>query len=180
MADIDLQPVLHGSNITVRPIHSSDWDALFAVAADPELWMQHPARDRYTEPVFRAFFDAAIESKSAFVFVDNLSQQLVGSSRYNGFDKDTSEIEIGWTFIARSHWGGAVNAEVKALMLDHAFGFANTVVFWVGETNQRSRRAMKKIGGRLRDGIHTRELAGDAPHVIFEIRRSDWQQNNSN
>ena len=143
-------------------------------AADPQLWAQHPTQDRYKEAVFRKFFDAAIASQSAFVFVDNASQQLVGSSRYNGYDPDNKEIEIGWTFIARSHWGGAANAEVKTLMLNHAFGFVDRVVFWVGETNQRSRGAMTKFGGRLREGIHFRELAGDAPHVIFEINRVDW------
>lgn len=176
MANLDLAPVLVGPNITVRPIENSDWQGLFAAAADPKLWAQHPSSDRYQEPVFKAFFDAAIASKSAFTFVDNKSGQLMGSSRYNGFDKEASEIEIGWTFIARSHWGGTANAEIKTLMLNHAFGFVETVVFWVGETNQRSRRAMQKIGGVLRDGVHYREIAGDEPHVIFEIHRADWQR----
>ena len=174
MANLDLQPTLLGPNLTVRPIERSDWDDLFAAAADPELWAQHPAKDRYTEAVFRNFFDAAIASESAFVFVDNTSQKVIGSSRYNGYDALNKEIEIGWTFIARSHWGGNTNAEVKRLMLEHAFGFVDSVVFWVGETNHRSRRAMQKIGGKLREGIHYRELAGDAPHVIFEINRVDW------
>jgi len=179
MPEVDLQPVLVGPNITVRPIERSDWEQLFAAAADPELWAQHPASDRYNEPVFRDYFEAAIAAQSAFVFVDTKNEKIVGSSRYYGFDQETSEIEIGWTFIARSHWGGAVNAEVKTLMLDHAFNFVDTVVFWVGETNLRSRGAMQKIGGTLRDGLHFRELAGDAPHVIFEIRRADWQRRSS-
>jgi len=184
MAEPDLQPVLTGPNITVRPIQSSDWSGLFAAASDPKVWAQHPASDRYQEGVFRAYFEAALETQSAFVFVDNKTDKIVGSSRYHGLDAQTresgtekeTEIEIGWTFIARSHWGGAANLEVKTLMLDYAFGFVDTVVFWVGETNRRSRGAMEKIGGILRDGTHYRELAGDAPHVIFEIRRADWTQ----
>ena len=35
----------------------------------------------------------------------------------------------------RSHWGDATNREVKRLMLEHAFTFVDTVVFWVGEQN---------------------------------------------
>jgi len=36
------------------------------------------------------------------------------------------EVEIGWTFLARSHWGGATDREVKRLMLDHALSFVDT------------------------------------------------------
>jgi GNAT acetyltransferase-like protein len=82
-----------------------------------------------------------------FVFVDRKTGRLIGSSRYYGHEPEIGEIEIGWTFLARSHWGGATNREVKRLMLDHAFTFVDTVIFWVGEENWRSQGAMTKIGG---------------------------------
>src|SRR5580704_16374917 len=72
-------------------------------------------------------------------------------------------------FVVRSHWGGPTNREVKRLMLDHAFTFVDTVIFWVGEQNWRSQGAMTKIGGVKRDGLFTRELSGATPHFIFEI-----------
>lgn len=171
----NLQPTLTGEHICVRPIAEDDWSALFQAAADPLLWADHPAKDRYQEAVFRDFFTAAIASGSAFVFVDKANNQIIGSSRYYGFDAETREIEIGWTFIARSHWGGAANRVVKTLMLNHAFTFADTVVFWVGDTNHRSRGAMEKLGGVLRPDTHFRELAGTAPHVIYEIRKASWK-----
>ena len=90
--------------------------------------------------------------------------RLIGSSRYYGYEPESGEIEIGWTFLARSHWGGAANREVKGLMLDHAFTFADTVVFWVGEQNWRSQGAMTKIGGIKREGLFTRELSGAMPY----------------
>jgi hypothetical protein len=46
--------------------------------------------------------------------------------------------------LARSHWDGKANREAKRLMLDHAFTFADTAVFWVGDENWRSRGAMTK------------------------------------
>jgi hypothetical protein len=61
-------------------------------------------------------------------------------------------------------------------MLDHAFVFADTVVFWVGERNWRSQGAMTKIGGVKRDGLVTRELSGATPYLIFEITKSRYQQ----
>jgi RimJ/RimL family protein N-acetyltransferase len=110
----------------------------------------------------------------AFAFADRSTGRLIGSSRYYGYDAERSEIEIGWTFVVRSHWGGPTNREVERLMLDHAFTFVDTVVFWVGETNWRSQGAMTKIGGVKRDGLFIRELSGAAPHVIFEIGKGRY------
>jgi RimJ/RimL family protein N-acetyltransferase len=111
----------------------------------------------------------------AFVFVDRATGRLIGSSRYYGYEPAIGEIEIGWTFLARSHWGGAVNREVKRLMLDHAFTFVGTVIFWVGHENWRSQAAMTKIGGIKREGVFKRELAGDHPYYIFEIAKRRYE-----
>jgi RimJ/RimL family protein N-acetyltransferase len=86
---------------------------------------------------------------------------------------DEDEIEIGWTFIARSHWGGTYNREIKRLMLDHIHRFVNRVVFIVGQDNLRSRGAMEKIGGRLIPG-RTHRGGGNAfpDHVVYAICRA--------
>jgi N-acetyltransferase len=172
----DFQPTLIGPTITVRPISKEDWPELFAAGSDPEIWKVHPVPDRYTEPEFRKFFDGAVASQMGFVFVDRATGRLIGSSRYYGYEPERSEIEIGWTFIVRSHWGGAANREVKRLMLDHAFTFVDTVVFWVGDENWRSQGAMTKIGGVKRDELFTRELSGARPYFIFDITKSRYQQ----
>jgi N-acetyltransferase len=175
MSDPDFQPTLAGPTITIRPIAASDWPELFAAASDPKIWEVHPVPDRYTEPEFRKFFDAAVNGKMGFVFVDRASGELIGSSRYQGYEPVFSEIEIGWTFIVRKHWGGAANREVKRLMLDHAFTFVDTVVFWVGDENIRSQRAMTKIGGVRRAGTFTRALSGDQPYYIYEITKRQYE-----
>ena len=176
MSQPDFQPTLTGPTVIVRPVAAADWPELFAAGSDPEIWKVHPRSDRYTEPVFRDYFDGAVASKMAFVFVDRSTGLVIGSSRYFGHDAERREVEIGWTFIARSHWGGATNREVKRLMLDHAFTIVDTVIFWVGETNWRSQGAMTKIGGVRREGLFTREATGAMPHLIFEISRQAYQQ----
>ncbi len=169
--NFDFQPTLEGDRVTVRPIIRADWDSMFAAAADPGVWEQHPAPDRYTETAFRQYFDGALDSGSAFAFVDRQSSAIIGSSRYHGHDPVKSEVEIGWTFLMRDYWGGSYNAEIKRLILDHAFQFVDSVVFWVGEANLRSRKAMEKIGGVLRDEIQFRDFSGDMPYVVYEIRK---------
>ena len=142
----DLQPNLEGELIELRPLRPEDWDDLFSVASDPLIWEQHPESDRYKEEVFRAFFRGALESGGALVAIDAKTQQIIGSTRFHGYDPEKSEIEIGWTFLARKYWGGRYNREMKQLMLSHAFKFVENVVFFVGENNIRSQRATEKIG----------------------------------
>ena len=160
------QPTLQDAHVTLRPLVSDDFDALYAVASDPLIWEQHPASDRYQRPVFEQFFADALLSQGAFVVLDTQTGQIIGSSRYFGYDESASVVEIGWSFLARAYWGGHFNRSMKSLMLDHAFQFVERVEFLVGPNNQRSRRAMEKIGGVL-TGTRT-----NAPGV--ESVEADW------
>ena len=143
----DLQPTLSGDLLRLRPLRPEDWDDLYAAASDPLIWEQHPINDRYKEEVFKGFFRGALESGGALIAIDSKDGRVIGSSRFNGYDEEKSEIEIGWTFLARSHWGGVYNQEMKRLMLQHAFKFVGNVIFRIGPQNLRSQRAVEKIGG---------------------------------
>jgi RimJ/RimL family protein N-acetyltransferase len=168
----DRQPTLEGEVVTLRPMTAGDREALFAVASDPLIWEVHPAHDRWKRDVFDAFFDACLASGGALAIEDRATGEVIGSSRYDGWEPEADEIEIGWTYIARAYWGGAYNREIKRLMLDHIHRFVGTATFMVGEDNIRSRKAMEKIGGVLRPGTVERTMAGEMkPHVIYEIRR---------
>jgi RimJ/RimL family protein N-acetyltransferase len=138
---------LTGDLLELRPLRPEDYQALFAVAADPLIWEQHPCKDRHQEEVFQVFFREALKSGAALLALDRKDRQAIGSSRFHGYDEGKSEVEVGWTFLARSHWGGAYNREMKRLMLRHAFRFVNSVVFLIGPHNFRSQRAVEKIGG---------------------------------
>ena len=165
----DLQPHLKGELIELRPLTANDWDELFAVASDGLIWEQHPEPDRYKEDVFRVFFKDALDSGGAFVIIDRKTQRIIGSTRFYGFDPEKSEIEIGWTFLARKYWGGRYNAEMKRLLLNHAFRFVESVVFFVGEDNVRSQKAMEKVGA-IKVGTATRRYGNHPPRSQFEIR----------
>lgn len=169
----DLQPNLKGELLELRPLRPEDWDPLFAVASDSLIWEQHPENDRYKEDVFRMFFEDALESGGAFAVVDKENRHIIGSTRFYGYDPGKSEIEVGWTFLARKYWGGRFNAEMKQLLLNHAFKFVETVVFFVGEGNVRSQRAMEKIGA-IKLGTATRAYGNHppTPNVKYLIRKS--------
>jgi RimJ/RimL family protein N-acetyltransferase len=133
----------------LRPLLVSDYDALYAVASDPEIWAMHPFRDRYKKEVFDDFFADAIASQGAFAILDTATDAIIGSTRFANHDSTTAEIEIGWTFFATAYWRTGINREVKALMLRHIFQFVRIVVFQVGANNFRSRTAVERLGSKL-------------------------------
>lgn len=170
-----LQPTLLHPLVKLRPLHVDDWAALYAVASDPLIWAVHPAHDRWQEPVFRRFFDDALASGGAWVAIDPATNNLIGSSRFDRTRAEPGEIEIGWTFLARRYWGGPTNAALKSLMIGYALTQFDRVIFLVGETNLRSRRAMEKIGGLLTNREHFAENAGTmVRHVIYAIDRASF------
>jgi RimJ/RimL family protein N-acetyltransferase len=169
------QPALKGTLVELRPLVAEDYDDLYAVASDPLIWEQHPEPDRYRAPVFQRFFDGALASGSAFVVLDATTGRVIGSSRYCAYDEAAGEVEIGWTFLARSHWGGRYNGEMKELMLRHAFCFVDRVVFVIGPQNLRSQRAIEKIGavrvGMRLDGTGREGYLYELTRAAFESRR---------
>lgn len=176
MNALDLQPHLVGDLLELRPLRADDWQALFAAASDPKIWELHPVPQRYTENVFREYFREALESRGALVAVDRKTQKIIGSSRYC-WHEPAGELEIGWTFLDRAHWGGTCNGEMKRLMLGHAFTFAERIIFRVGATNLRSRRAVEKIGAVLTQRRETMVLHGKSiEHVVYQITRPATDQ----
>lgn len=173
---MDTQPThLQDANVTLVPLQETDFERLYQVASDPLIWEQHPSKTRYQREVFANYFKGAIESKGAFLVLDTQSGQPIGSSRYYDYDAATATLLIGYTFLARSHWGSTYNRSLKTLMIDHAFTFADAVVFHIGAQNIRSQKAIEKLGavkvGEL-DLAYYGEVAN--PNFIYQITKADW------
>ncbi len=167
---VDLQPVLTGKLLELRPLRRSDQEELFRTASDPMIWDQHPVRDRWKRPAFDAYFEDRIASGGALIAIERASGAFAGASAFHRLNLEESDVEIGATFLARRFWGGAFNGEMKQLMIDHALRFVDRVSFAVSEGNLRSQAAMEKIGARrerlfMRNGI---------PYLLFRISKFDW------
>lgn len=169
----DIQPTLIGEKVSLRPLAETDFEELYAVAADPEIWAMHPYRNRYKREVFESFFAEAMASQGAFAIVDKATGNMIGSSRFANYDGAAGEIEIGWTFFSCSHWRGGFNRDAKALMLRHIFRHVRTVVFQIGVHNLRSRTAVERLGGRfIRE--YKREYRGQIQdYVMYHLTAED-------
>ena len=170
-------PLLQNSLIRLRLLIASDFEPLFAIASDPLIWEQHPDRERYKREVFQKYFDGALESGSAYMIYDAVTDELIGCSRFYNYDEADNSIAVGYTFLIRKCWGGKYNRACKKLMLDHAFGYVDKVYLHIGPNNIRSQKAALKIGA-VPTGETLASLNGSAdPNLVFCLARDGWQRN---
>ncbi|MDO5697097.1 MAG: GNAT family protein [Dermatophilus congolensis] len=105
---------------------------------------------------------------------------VVGTSSYLNLDAAGESVEIGCTAYDPSLWGTALNAQVKLLMLSHAFdaGFGR-VVFNVDNLNTRSLGAMTRLGA-TREGVlrrHRPRADGTwRDTVVHSVLADEWLQ----
>lgn len=152
---MNLQPTnLQNDLIQLQPLKENHFEQLYEVASDPAIWEQHPQQDRYKREVFQSFFEGALQSGGAFLVLDNLTGDVIGSSRYYDYNKAEKTIAIGYTFLAKKYWGGAYNGALKQLMLRHIFQYVEAVVLHIGPKNIRSQKAALKIGARKKEGTY--------------------------
>ncbi|MBP1804742.1 GNAT family N-acetyltransferase [Rubellimicrobium aerolatum] len=177
MTAFDLAPTLESPALRLRPLAASDRDALHAAASDPGTWAGHPARDRHLRAAFDPYFDVLLKAGGTLAVIDRASNRIIGASRFYVPPDRPESIAIGFTFLDRAHWGGAVNREMKRLMLAHAFQTFPEVWFHIAPTNLRSRRATAKLGA-LHDHDAVLDLAGmPAEWTCWRLTRAAWEAN---
>ena len=163
---IDIQPTLEDGNVLLAPLREEDFEALYAVAADPKIWEQHPNKDRWQRGEFEKYFRGAIGSKGAFKIIDVKTGEIAGSTRFYDYNEPARSIFIGYTFYATKFWGKGLNPAVKQLMLRYIFRWVDKVQFHVGATNFRSQVAMQRIGAS-KAGEETVAYYGEPPKLNF-------------
>ncbi len=168
----DPLPVLENELVKLVPLEEQDFESLLLVASDPLIWEQHPNKERWKRGVFQTFFKGALESKQAFIVYDQKTGAPMGSSRFYDFDADQSVVSIGYTFLARSHWGGLFNRQVKSLMLERAFQSVERVIFEIGAVNLRSQKAIEKLGAVKIDEKNVQYYGEQSRlNFVYEIRK---------
>lgn len=148
---IDAALVLEGPRVRLEPIARRHLSALRANCADPALWeLVFGANPFVTDADTDAWFADATAGADRFAFaiVDKSSGDVIGSTRFADIQPQHRKLEIGWTFIAKSHWRTHVNTECKYLLLEYAFESwgAQRVQFKAEAVNMRSRNAIERIG----------------------------------
>lgn len=174
----DIQTVLENDRAILYPLQESDFEDLYAVAADPKVWEQHPNQDRWKKDVFRTFFEGAMQSKGAFKIIDKSANKVAGSTRIYDYNDQDQGILIGYTFYGTEYWGKGINHSVKTLLLDYLFQFVSQVGFQIGAKNLRSQIAISRLGAKK---VGEQEVAYFGEPVklnyIYRIEKAEWLAN---
>jgi RimJ/RimL family protein N-acetyltransferase len=150
--------VLEGRIVRLEPLAEEHFAALAVAAADPEIWRWMSA-DGSRPELFRSWFDESLADRIAYATVDAATGRPVGSSSFLALVPEHRRVEIGHTWLARSHWRTGANVEAKLLMLEHAFGTMGMrrVEFKTDALNERSRLALEALPAQF-EGIHRRHM----------------------
>jgi RimJ/RimL family protein N-acetyltransferase len=174
---------LKSASVTLEPLREAHVEPLAAVGLDSSLWEFTPGAVRSREEM-ADYVSAALRTRDEgsalpFVIVEAAGGRVVGSTRFGNIAPEHGRLEIGWTWIAPAWQRTRVNTEVKFLMLRHAFEVmgANRVELKTDALNQRSRRAILRIGAK-EEGIlreHMITASGRCRDTVYySILRSEW------
>lgn len=192
-----LEPLtLTGVHVRLEPLMADHVDALLSAATENREVFRFsgaPAsRDGMVAWVEHALSEQAAGHQLPFVTRSLEQQRIVGATRFHELepwewpDGDTHQrhgcpdvCEIGYTWLAGSAQRTGCNTEAKLLMLSHAFEVweVHRVAFRTDRRNDRSRRAIERLGAQL-EGIRRAERPGfDATvrdSAFYSIIAPEW------
>ena len=159
--------------------------SLARVGLDAELWRFIPTPITSPEEM-HAYVATALDEQARgvslpFAIVDAVSDAVIGSTRFANIDVRNLRLEIGWTWLARSHQRTRANTAAKRLLLGHAFEtlLANRVELKTDVLNEKSRNAIGRIGAK-QEGIFREHVVCASGRirdtVYFSILASEWPQ----
>jgi N-acetyltransferase len=191
-----LEPELNGRHVRLEPLQARHHAGLVAASAgDPDLYRMSkvPVGDAEVAGFIAAASEARGAGNAAPFAVRRLADEaVIGSTRL--FDLESwpwppghprhghdgpDTCEIGYTWLTRSAIRTGANTEMKRLMLTFAFETwqVESVCFHTDARNERSRRALGRIGARYEGILRSHRLAADdqpRDSARFAITAADW------
>lgn len=174
---------LTSPDVRLEPLAQAHVAALARVGLDPALWGWIPNpitnADEMQAYVMTALAEQQRGVSLPFAIVEAATDQVIGSTRFANIDVPNRRLEIGWTWLARSHQRTRANTAAKRLLLGHAFDAlgANRVELKTDALNEKSRNAIGRIGG-VQEGILRQHVVCASGRirdtVYFSILATEW------
>ena len=153
-----MNPTLENNVVKLSLLDLSNYEHLIPIAKEDRLIEFSPS-DISTADKLKEYVQTAVDgfyqkTTIPFVIFDKTKRKYAGSTRFGLINWNDKVLHIGWTWIGRDFQGTGLNKNMKFLMLKHAFDDMNfeKVEFRIDERNERSRKAVEKIGATL-EGI---------------------------
>lgn len=177
---MDREIRLEGAEVTLRPLTIEDAELLAAAAESREHYNLTTVPDGPDEA--RRYIDAALARSDRIAFAVVWKGRIAGTTSFldlqawqwgKGCSLQRADrpdvLEIGATWLSAAAQRTRCNTECKYLLLTHAFEAweVHRVTLRTDERNERSRRAIERIGARF-EGIRR----ADKPAVDCTVRDS--------
>ncbi len=151
-------PVIENDRVKLTLLDRANYQNLRGISTEKNLLRYSPS-EISTENALKDYIEIAVKGYEhrntiPFLVYDKATGAYAGSTRFGHIHWKNKTLHIGWTWIGKAFQGTGLNKHMKFLMLCYAFenlGFEK-VEFRVDERNQRSRRAVEKLGATL-EGI---------------------------
>ncbi len=164
----------------LRPAHAP---ALKQAVADGRLWelwyTSIPAPDAMEQEIARRLTLHEQGHMLPFTVFDANTGGTLGMTTYMNIDAANRRLEIGSTWYRQSAQRTGCNTQCKLLLLTHAFEALHCIAveFRTHFFNQRSRRAIERLGAR-QDGILRSHAVGPDGRlrdtVVYSIVAAEW------
>ncbi|MEO6004220.1 MAG: GNAT family protein [Opitutus sp.] len=178
-------PNLNGPTISLVPLSLGHVGDFLRYSSDPTLWtwwLREPPLDERTmrNEVRVALEQRASRERIPFSLFHRERNEHIGSTSYWHIDRQNHALEIGSTWLATPFHGSGINREAKHLLLSHAFleWKMTSVVLQTDELNQRSRRAIEKLGAKLERVIKDHRVTWSGrmrATAMYRISRDAWR-----
>ena len=177
-------PTLEGRVVTLEPMEARHAQGLWEASRDPRTWRWLPIAQPQALEELEAWIDDALGRAAAGLdlpLVTHREGEVVGSTRFLALRPEHGSVEIGWTWLHPSAWGGGVNVEAKLLMLGHAFEAwgCRRVELKTDALNDRSRGAMEAMGATF-EGIHRKHMlvrqGENRDSAWYSVLDEEWPQ----
>jgi len=156
-------PTLENNRVKLSLLDLSNYKHLESIAQQKDLIYYSPS-DISTPEKLRDYVQLAVDgfyhkTIIPFIVFDKATQTYAGSTRFGLINWKNKLLHIGWTWIGHEFQGTGLNVNMKFLMLQYAFETLEfeKVEFRIDDRNNKSRRAVEKLGATL-EGILRRDV----------------------
>ena len=182
--EFDPQPVtLSGDHARLVPMAVEHAPALFAIGREPSIWTWMLGRQWGAEAEAVAMVEGALGEQARgqrypFVVLTP-GGDVAGTTSFLDIRRHDRGLEIGHTWLGAAFQRTAINTQCKLLLLDHAFEAlgAERVQLKTDARNERSRRAIERLGARFEGELRAFQLRFDGTWrdtAVYSITRAEW------
>jgi RimJ/RimL family protein N-acetyltransferase len=187
MNDFNPQPIeLDGAAVKLVPMTEDHAEGLLAAGENRAIWKYMPIKPPVTVDDYTLMIRGALKARDEegdvpFTIIHKEDDKIVGSTRFIDVRKEHKGLEIGWTWLSTDYWQTAVNTECKYLLFCHAFDDlgAIRVQLKTDSRNERSQKAIQRIGGKREGTLRNHYILHDGYHrhtMMFSITHKEWKE----